>query len=227
METELAKQEQHASTESKCPFNHKASAPMNRDWWPNQLNLQVLHQHSALSDPMGAAFDYAKEFNSLDLNAVIQDLHSLMTDPQDWWPADYGHYGPLFIRMTWHAAGTYRIADGRGGGGDGQQRFAPLNSWPDNASLDKARRLLWPIKKKYGQKISWSDLLVLAGNVAMESMGFKTFGFGFGRPEVWEPEEVFWGPEDTWLGDERYSGDRELAKPFANVQMGLIYVNPE
>jgi catalase-peroxidase len=199
----------------------------NKDWWPNQLDLSVLHHHSHLSSPMEEDFNYAGEFESLDLDALKRDLIEVMTTSQDWWPADYGHYGPLFIRMTWHAAGTYRIADGRGGGGDGQQRFAPLNSWPDNANLDKARRLLWPIKKKYGQKISWADLLVLAGNVAMESMGFKTFGFGFGRPDVWEPEEIFWGPEDTWLGDERYSGDRELARPFSAVQMGLIYVNPE
>ncbi len=199
----------------------------NRDWWPNQLDLSVLHHHSNLSNPLEEEFEYAEHFKNLDIDALRQDLVALMTDSQDWWPADYGHYGGLFIRMTWHAAGTYRIADGRGGGGDGQQRFAPLNSWPDNANLDKARRLLWPLKKKYGQNISWSDLIILAGNVAMESMGFKTFGFGFGRPDVWEPEEVFWGPENTWLGDERYSGDRELAKPFANVQMGLIYVNPE
>ena len=199
----------------------------NKDWWPNQLDLSVLHHHSNLSNPMEEEFEYAEHFKSLDVEALRQDLIESMTASQDWWPADYGHYGPLFIRMTWHAAGTYRIADGRGGGGDGQQRFSPLNSWPDNANLDKARRLLWPIKKKYGQKISWADLLVLAGNVAMESMGFKTFGFGFGRPDVWEPEEVFWGPEDAWMGDERYSGDRELAKPLANVQMGLIYVNPE
>jgi catalase-peroxidase len=199
----------------------------NKDWWPNQLDLSVLHHHSNLSNPMEEEFEYAEQFKNLDVEALRQDLIALMTTSQAWWPADYGHYGPLFIRMSWHAAGTYRIADGRGGAGDGQQRFAPLNSWPDNASLDKARRLLWPIKKKYGQKISWGDLMVLAGNVAMESMGFKTFGFGFGRPDVWEPEEVFWGLEDTWLGDERYSGDRELAKPFANVQMGLIYVNPE
>jgi catalase-peroxidase len=191
------------------------------------LDLSVLHHHSNLSNPLEEEFEYAEQFKNLDVEAVRQDLITLMKTSQDWWPADYGHYGPLFIRMSWHAAGTYRIADGRGGAGDGQQRFAPLNSWPDNASLDKARRLLWPIKKKYGQKISWSDLLVLAGNVAMESMGFKTFGFGFGRPDAWEPEEVFWGPEDTWLGDERYSGDRELAKPLGNVQMGLIYVNPE
>jgi catalase-peroxidase len=199
----------------------------NKDWWPNQLDLSVLHHHSNLSNPMEEEFDYAEQFKNLDVEALRQDLIALMTSSQEWWPADYGHYGPLFIRMSWHAAGTYRIADGRGGAGDGQQRFAPLNSWPDNANLDKARRLLWPIKKKYGRKISWADLLVLAGNVAMESMGFKTLGFGFGRPDVWEPEEVFWGPEDTWLGDERYSGDRQLAKPFGNVQMGLIYVNPE
>ncbi|MFG3496401.1 catalase/peroxidase HPI [Streptomyces sp. NPDC047928] len=199
----------------------------NRDWWPNQLDLQVLHQHSSRSDPMGEDFDYAKEFATLDLDALKQDVFEVMTASQDWWPADYGHYGPLFIRMSWHAAGTYRVADGRGGGGSGAQRFAPLNSWPDNASLDKARRLLWPVKRKYGRKISWADLLVFAGNCAMESMGFKTFGFGFGREDIWEPEEIFWGPEDTWLGDERYSGDRELAAPFGAVQMGLIYVNPE
>jgi catalase-peroxidase len=199
----------------------------NQDWWPNQLDLRVLHQHSPLSDPMGEDFDYAEEFKTLDLDALKRDLVALMTDSQDWWPADYGHYGPLFIRMTWHAAGTYRIADGRGGGGGGAQRFAPLNSWPDNASLDKARRLLWPIKQKYGRKISWADLLIYTGNVAMESMGFKTFGFGFGREDIWEPDEIYWGSEDTWLGDERYSGDRELANPFAAVQMGLIYVNPE
>jgi catalase-peroxidase len=199
----------------------------NRDWWPNQLNLQVLHQHSPRANPMGEDYDYAEEFKSLDVEALKQDVVDLMTDSQDWWPADYGHYGPLFIRMSWHAAGTYRIEDGRGGGADGSQRFAPLNSWPDNANLDKARRLLWPVKQKYGQKISWADLLVFAGNVAMESMGFKTFGFGFGREDIWEPEEIYWGPEDTWLGDERYSGDRELAGPLANVQMGLIYVNPE
>ncbi|MFD8275929.1 catalase/peroxidase HPI [Streptomyces flaveolus] len=199
----------------------------NQDWWPNQLDLQVLHQHSPLSDPMDADFDYAKEFASLDVEALKRDVFAVMTDSQDWWPADYGHYGPLFIRMSWHAAGTYRVADGRGGGGQGAQRFAPLNSWPDNASLDKARRLLWPVKQKYGRKISWADLLVFAGNCAMESMGFRTFGFGFGREDIWEPEEIFWGPEDTWLGDERYSGDRELTGPFAAVQMGLIYVNPE
>jgi catalase-peroxidase len=199
----------------------------NRDWWPNQLDLSVLHQHASRSDPMGEDFDYAEEFATLDLDALRRDLIDVMTTSQDWWPADYGHYGPLFIRMTWHAAGTYRIADGRGGGGTGAQRFAPLNSWPDNANLDKARRLLWPIKQKYGRKISWADLLVFAGNVAVESMGFKTLGFGFGREDIWEPEEIIWGPEDTWLGDERYSGDRELGKPFGAVQMGLIYVNPE
>jgi catalase-peroxidase len=199
----------------------------NHDWWPNRLDLSVLHRHSPLSDPMGEDFDYAKEFATLDLAALRSDLIKLMGTSQDWWPADYGHYGPLFIRMSWHAAGTYRIADGRGGGGSGAQRFAPLNSWPDNASLDKARRLLWPIKQKYGRRISWADLLVYTGNVAMESMGFETFGFGFGREDIWEPEEIFWGSEDTWLGDERYSGDRQLAKPFGAVQMGLIYVNPE
>ncbi|MFF5788945.1 catalase/peroxidase HPI [Streptomyces sp. NPDC012693] len=199
----------------------------NRDWWPNQLDLQVLHQNSPQSDPMDEDFDYAKEFATLDVDALKRDVFEVMTASQDWWPADYGHYGPLFIRMSWHAAGTYRIEDGRGGGGDGAQRFAPLNSWPDNASLDKARRLLWPVKQKYGRKISWADLLVFAGNCAMESMGFKTFGFGFGREDIWEPEEVFWGPEDTWLGDERYSGERELTGPFGAVQMGLIYVNPE
>ncbi len=200
----------------------------NRDWWPNQLNLQVLHQHSTLSNPMGEAFDYAKEFKSLDLNAVIKDLHALMTDSQEWWPADFGHYGPFFIRMAWHSAGTYRVGDGRGGAGAGQQRFAPLNSWPDNVNLDKARRLLWPIKQKYGRKISWADLMILAGNVALDSMGFKTFGFGGGRADVWEPEEdIYWGPEGKWLADERYSGDRDLQNPLAAVQMGLIYVNPE
>jgi catalase-peroxidase len=220
-------QSKNNATESKCPFNHGASAPTNRDWWPHQVNLKVLHQHSPLSDPMGEDFDYAKEFKSLDLNAVIKDLHALMTDSQEWWPADFGHYGGLFIRMAWHSAGTYRIGDGRGGAGAGQQRFAPLNSWPDNVNLDKARRLLWPIKQKYGRKISWADLMILAGNVALEDMGFKTFGFGGGRADVWEPEEVNWGPEGTWLADERYSGDRDLQSPLAAVQMGLIYVNPE
>jgi catalase-peroxidase len=214
-------------TESKCPVAHGIRAHTNRDWWPNQLNIPVLHQHSSLSDPMGEDFDYAKEFKSLDLNAVIKDLHAVMTDSQDWWPADFGHYGPLFIRMAWHSAGTYRIGDGRGGAGAGQQRFAPLNSWPDNVNLDKARRLLWPIKQKYGRKISWADLMILAGNVALESMGFKTFGFGGGREDVWEPEEVNWGPEGTWLADERYSGERDLQNPLGAVQMGLIYVNPE
>jgi catalase-peroxidase len=221
-------QGKNTSTESNCPFNHGASAATNRDWWPSQVNLKVLHQHSGLSDPLGKEFDYSKEFKSLDLNAVIKDLHALMTDSQDWWPADFGHYGGLFIRMAWHSAGTYRIGDGRGGAGAGQQRFAPLNSWPDNVNLDKARRLLWPIKQKYGQKISWADLMILAGNVALEDMGFKTFGFGGGRADTWEPEEdIYWGPEGTWLADERYSGDRDLANPLAAVQMGLIYVNPE
>ncbi len=215
------------STESKCPFSAGKAGPTNREWWPNQLDIQVLHQHSSLSDPMDKDFDYAKEFKSLDLNAVIKDLHALMTDSQDWWPADFGHYGGLFIRMAWHSAGTYRIGDGRGGAGAGQQRFAPLNSWPDNVNLDKARRLLWPIKQKYGRKISWADLMILAGNVALESMGFKTFGFGGGRADVWEPEELYWGPERKWLGDERYAGDRDLQNPLAAVQMGLIYVNPE
>jgi catalase-peroxidase len=216
------------STELKCPFRHtQAGAPANAGWWPNQLNLKVLRQNSSLSDPMDPEFDYAKEFKTLDLDAVIQDLHALMTDSQPWWPADFGHYGGLFIRMAWHSAGTYRIADGRGGGGSGMQRFAPLNSWPDNANLDKARRLLWPIKQKYGRKISWADLMILAGNVALESMGFKTFGFGGGRADVWEPDETYWGAERTWLGDERYTGDRQLDNPFGAVQMGLIYVNPQ
>ncbi|MGF6230088.1 catalase-peroxidase [Inquilinus ginsengisoli] len=214
--------------EGKCPFTGGGRKPTNRDWWPNQLDLQVLHQHSALSDPMGETFDYAKEFKTLDLDAVIKDLRAVMTDSQDWWPADFGHYGGLFIRMAWHSAGTYRIGDGRGGGGRGQQRFAPLNSWPDNGNLDKARRLLWPIKQKYGRKLSWADLLILTGNVALESMGFKTFGFGGGRPDTWEPDhDIFWGPEGKWLGDERYSGDRELQGHLGAVQMGLIYVNPE
>ena len=201
--------------------------PSNKDWWPNQLNLKPLHRHHGSPDPQGEDFDYAEEFNSLDLDALKKDLYELMTDSQDWWPADYGHYGPLFIRMAWHSAGTYRISDGRGGGGAGTQRYAPLNSWPDNANLDKARRLLWPIKQKYGRKISWADLMILAGNCALESMGFETFGFGGGREDVWEPEDIDWGPEDTWLGDERYSGDRELQDPLGAVQMGLIYVNPE
>ena len=214
---------------SNCPFAARESraARSNRDWWPNQLNLKYLNQNSPLSDPMGEAFDYAGEFSKLDLEALKKDLHALMTDSQDWWPADFGHYGPLFIRMAWHSAGTYRIADGRGGAGAGQQRFAPLNSWPDNVNLDKARRLLWPIKQKYGSRISWADLLILTGNCALESMGFRTFGFAGGRPDVWEPDEVYWGVEETWLGDKRYSGDRELENPLAAVQMGLIYVNPE
>ncbi|MGI2033643.1 catalase/peroxidase HPI [Rhizobium panacihumi] len=219
-------------TTGQCPVAHgaKGATPRgrsNRDWWPNQLNVQILHTHSSLSDPLGEAFNYAEEFKKLDLDAVKQDLHALMTDSQDWWPADFGHYGGLFIRMAWHSAGTYRITDGRGGAGMGQQRFAPLNSWPDNVNLDKARRLLWPIKQKYGNKISWADLLILTGNVALESMGFKTFGFAGGRADVWEPEELYWGPEGTWLGDERYSGERELSEPLGAVQMGLIYVNPE
>ena len=213
--------------ESKCPVAHTAGGMSNRDWWPNQLNVNVLHQDPPTADPMGPDFDYAEEFTSLDLGAVKQDIFTLMTTSQDWWPADYGHYGPLFIRMAWHSAGTYRISDGRGGAGSGEQRFAPLNSWPDNANLDKARRLLWPIKKKYGRKISWADLFVLAGNCALESMGFQTFGFGGGREDVWEPEQVNWGTETSWLDDERYSGDRELHNPLAAVQMGLIYVNPE
>ena len=222
-------QEQKMSTESKCPVRHTvAGAPGNADWWPNQLNLKILHQRSPLSDPMDKEFNYAEEFKSLDLHAVVKDLHALMTASQDWWPADYGHYGPFFIRMAWHSAGTYRIGDGRGGAGSGTQRFAPLNSWPDNVSLDKARRLLWPIKQKYGRKISWADLMILAGNVALDSMGFKTFGFGGGREDVWEPEEdIYWGREGTWLGDERYTGNRQLENPLAAVQMGLIYVNPE
>src|SRR5260221_11537942 len=226
------KEQTRSASESESPAipspTPKRSRPRtNNDWWPNQLDLSVLHHQSHLSNPMEEDFDYGEKFKSLDVEALKRDLIELMTKSQDWWPADYGHYGPLFIRMTWHAAGTYRIADGRGGGGEGQQRFAPLNSWPDNANLDKARRLLWPLKRKYGQKVSWADLLVLAGNAAMDSMGFKTFGFGFGRPDVWEPEDLFWGPEGTWLGDERYSGERELAKPLGAVQMGLIYVNPE
>ena len=221
------------ASEAKCPVAHGAIRPlaggvrMNSDWWPKHLNLNILHLHSPLSDPMGEKFNYAEEFKTLDLHAVIKDLHTLMTTSQDWWPADYGHYGPFFIRMAWHSAGTYRIADGRGGAGAGMQRFAPLNSWPDNVSLDKARRLIWPIKQKYGRKLSWADLIILTGNVALESMGFKTYGFAGGRADVWEPEEVYWGREDTWLGDNRYSGDRELENPLAAVQMGLIYVNPE
>ncbi|WP_050426387.1 catalase/peroxidase HPI [Bradyrhizobium tropiciagri] len=211
----------------KCPFTAAPRGHTNRDWWPKSLDVQVLHHNSSLSDPMGKGFDYAKEFKTLDLNAVIKDLTALMTTSQEWWPADFGHYGGLMIRMAWHSAGTYRISDGRGGAGAGQQRFAPLNSWPDNANLDKARRLLWPIKQKYGRKISWADLYILAGNVALESMGFKTFGFAGGRADVWEPEELYWGPEGTWLGDERYSGERQLSEPLGAVQMGLIYVNPE
>jgi catalase-peroxidase len=219
--------------DSKCPFAQGVHAQVtfegqsNRDWWPNQLNLKVLARHSALTDPMGPAFKYAEAFKKLDYAAVKRDLTALMTDSQDWWPADYGHYGPLFIRMAWHSAGTYRISDGRGGGGSGTQRFAPLNSWPDNGNLDKARRLLWPIKQKYGDSLSWADLMILAGNVALESMGFKTFGFGGGRADVWEPEDIYWGSEKTWLGDQRYTGNRELENPLGAVQMGLIYVNPE
>ena len=222
------------SGDAKCPFSNgarqhtAAGTPTNANWWPNQLNLKILHQHSPQANPMGEAFNYAEEFNGLDLDAVIEDLHTLMTASQDWWPADYGHYGPFFIRMAWHSAGTYRIADGRGGAGSGAQRFAPLNSWPDNVSLDKARRLIWPIKQKYGRKISWADLMILAGNVALDSMGLKTFGFGGGRVDIWEPEEdIYWGPEGKWLGDERYHGDRQLENPLGAVQMGLIYVNPE
>jgi catalase-peroxidase len=210
----------------KCPF-HGGRGPKNRDWWPEKLDVELLHRNSVLSDPMGEAFDYANEFRTLDLDAVMADLRALMTDSKDWWPADFGHYGGLMVRMAWHSAGTYRITDGRGGAGQGQQRFAPLNSWPDNANLDKARRLLWPIKQKYGRKLSWADLMILAGNAALESMGFRTFGFAGGRADVWEPEELYWGPEGTWLGDSRYSGERQLEEPLAAVQMGLIYVNPE
>src|SRR6186713_2082905 len=221
-------------SDAKCPFHGGAlkqtagGGTRNRDWWPNQLKLNILRQHSSLSNPMDKAFNYAEEFKKLDLNAVKKDLFELMTTSQAWWPADYGHYGPFFIRMAWHSAGTYRISDGRGGAGAGQQRFAPLNSWPDNGNLDKARRLLWPVKKKYGQSLSWADLMILTGNVALETMGFETFGFGGGRPDVWEPDEdVYWGSESEWLGDERYTGDRDLENPLAAVQMGLIYVNPE
>jgi len=228
----MAESETESVSESENPVipspTPKTTRPRtNRDWWPNQLDLQVLHQHSPWASPLDLDFDYREEFKSLDVDALKQDVFNVMTDSKDWWPADWGHYGPLFIRMAWHAAGTYRISDGRGGGGGGNQRFAPLNSWPDNASLDKARRLLWPVKQKYGRKVTWADLIVFAGNCALESMGFKTFGFAFGREDNWEPDEIFWGPEDTWLGDERYSGDRELANPFGAVQMGLIYVNPE
>jgi len=222
------------TNEAKCPFSSDvrkhmiAGAPSNADWWPNQLKLGILHQQSSKSDPMGEAFNYAEAFKSLDLDAVVKDLHAVMTDSQDWWPADFGHYGPLFVRMAWHSAGTYRISDGRGGGGTGNQRFAPLNSWPDNVNLDKARRLLWPVKQKYGSKLSWADLMILAGNVALESMGFKTFGFAGGRQDIWEPEEdIYWGSENKWLDDKRYSGDRDLENPLGAVQMGLIYVNPE
>ena len=222
------------SEDNKCPVTGRTSKAIagggtsNRDWWPNQLNLKILHQNSHLCNPMGEEFNYAEEFKKLDLEALKKDLYALMTDSQDWWPADYGHYGGLFIRMAWHSAGTYRMGDGRGGGGSGNQRFAPLNSWPDNVNLDKARRLLWPIKQKYGKKISWADLMILAGNCALESMGFKTFGFGGGREDIWEPEEdIYWGSEAEWLGDKRYSGDRDLENPLAAVQMGLIYVNPE
>jgi catalase-peroxidase len=226
-EAAVANNGQTVAGNGTCPVAHGSHGRRNRDWWPDALDVSVLHRNSRLSDPMGNGFDYAKAFESLDLDAVIKDLHILMTESQDWWPADFGHYGGLMIRMAWHSAGTYRITDGRGGAGAGQQRFAPLNSWPDNANLDKARRLLWPVKQKYGEKISWADLMILAGNVALESMGFKTFGFAGGRADVWEPEELYWGPEGTWLGDERYSGERQLAEPLGAVQMGLIYVNPE
>ncbi|KAB2840580.1 MAG: catalase/peroxidase HPI, partial [Melioribacteraceae bacterium] len=235
MEKETDKHKTYnVNDESQCPFHagpakHSAGGgTKNRDWWPNQLNLNILRQHSTLSNPMGEEFNYAKEFKSLDLKAVKKDLYDLMTNSQAWWPADFGHYGPFLIRMAWHSAGTYRVSDGRGGGGTGSQRFAPLNSWPDNANLDKARLLLWPIKQKYGKKISWADLMILAGNCALESMGFKTFGFGGGREDVWEPlEDIYWGSEGEWLGDKRYSGERDLENPLAAVQMGLIYVNPE
>src|SRR5215217_33752 len=215
-------------SEQKCPFSGTSNqGRSNRDWWPNQLNLSALHTNHPAGDPMGEAFNYAEEFKSLDLDAMKKDIEAVMTHSQDWWPADFGHYGPLLIRMAWHSAGTYRIHDGRGGAGSGMLRFAPLGSWPDNANLDKARRLLWPIKQKYGRKISWADLMVLTGNVALESMGFRTFGFAGGRADVWEPEELYWGPEGSWLGDERYSGERQLSEPLGAVQMGLIYVNPE
>ncbi|MFM7766998.1 MAG: peroxidase family protein, partial [Bacteroidota bacterium] len=229
-----SKNSYNVNAESKCPFTGAMHKPVagkgtgNREWWPNQINLGILHQHHPASNPMGAHFNYVEEFKKLDYAALKKDLTALMTDSQDWWPADWGHYGGFFIRMTWHAAGTYRTGDGRGGGGTGNQRFAPLNSWPDNGNLDKARRLLWPIKQKYGNKISWADLLILAGNVALESMGFKTFGFGGGRADIWQPEEdIYWGAETEWLGDKRYTGDRDLENPLAAVQMGLIYVNPE
>ncbi len=235
-----APDDQHAQTvapggpvplrdEARCPFQRSpGGGRSNQDWWPSRLKLNILHQHASRSDPMGPDFNYAEEFKSLDLVAVKEDLRALMTDSQDWWPADFGHYGPLFIRMAWHSAGTYRTADGRGGAGNGSQRFAPLNSWPDNANLDKARRLLWPIKQRYGRKISWADLMILAGNVALESMGFKTFGFGGGRKDIWEPEQdIYWGSEEKWLDDKRYAGERDLENPLAAVQMGLIYVNPE
>jgi len=219
--------EDNMTEESKCPVTHLTDGRSNRDWWPNQLDLKQLQHNPPMANPMGEDFNYAEEFKTVDLEALKRDIETVMTTSQDWWPADYGHYGPLFIRMAWHSAGTYRIEDGRGGAGAGEQRFAPLNSWPDNASLDKARRLLWPVKQKYGRKVSWADLMVFAGNCALESMGFQTFGFGGGREDVWEPEIINWGTESTWLGDERYSGDRELANPFGAVQMGLIYVNPQ
>jgi catalase-peroxidase len=223
--SERGSESENPAIPAPTPAAHRPRT--NQDWWPNQLSLQVLRQHSPGGNPLGEGYSYAEDFAGLDVDALKRDIFEVMTTSKDWWPADYGHYGPLFIRMSWHAAGTYRIADGRGGGGQGAQRFAPLNSWPDNANLDKARRLLWPVKKKYGSKISWADLLIFAGNCALESMGFETFGFGFGREDIWEPDEIFWGPEDTWLGDERYGGDRELSGPLGAVQMGLIYVNPE